>query len=210
MKLQTLFTKQNVLWLGIFLVLLAILSLFFMIMSTRKNRTQIVSRVKPLIVEEIFIDDKVDDDNLFESLDFQNVHKAFQNSYLELIQIIENKTPAKGSTDGTIRIDVNRDMILYETYRKAQSNYSKVLKKVEDREKDYKLKCFARMRKLILAVLYADKKLKKRVTKFDGKNLVEIGALDEIPVCPRGGEYSIIYKDKRRLFNCSIHGILKN
>ena len=105
---------------------------------------------------------------------------------------------------------LKRDSLLFETYKKAQSNYGKVLKKVEDHEKDFKIKCFARMRKLILAVLYADKKFGKRVTRFDGDKLVEIGALDAIPVCPRGGEYSIIYKNGRRLFNCSIHGVLKN
>ena len=210
MKYQSLLTKQNVQWLGIFLILLAILSLFFMIMSNRKTRHNTVFRNKPLVVEDIDVDGTNEDDNLFESLDFQNVHRAFQNSYLELIQIIDSKEPVKGSEDGTIRVDIKKDAILYETYKKAQNNYAKVLKKVDDHEKDFKLRCFARMRKLILAVLYADKKLKKRVTKFDGENLVEIGALDAIPVCPRGGEYSIIYKNGRRLFNCSIHGVLKN
>ncbi len=211
MKSQTLFSKQNVQLLGIFLVLLAILSLFFMFLSSRRARNRIVSsKPKPLIVEEMEFDENEDDENLLETLDFQNVQKSFQDSYLELVKIIENKEPSKNSSDGTIRIDISRDSFLYETYNKAQSNYSKVLKKIEDHEKNYKLKCFARMRKLILAVLYADKKLKKRVTKFDGEHLVEIGALDKIPVCPRGGEYSIIYKDGRRLFNCSIHGVLKN
>ncbi len=210
MKYQSLLTKQNVHWLGIFLVLLAILSLFFMIMSNRKTRHNIVNRIKPLVIDDIDVDGANEDENLFESLDFQNVHRSFQSSYLELIQIIDNKEPSKGSEDGTVKIDIKKDAILYETYKKAQNNYAKVLKRVEDHEKNFKLKCFARMRKLILAVLYADKKLKKRVTKFDSENLVKIGALDEIPVCPRGGEYSIIYKNGRRLFNCSIHGILKN
>ena len=210
MKYQSLLTKQNIQWLGIFLVLLAVLSMFFMIMSNRKTRHTTVYRNKPLVVEEIDIDGANEDENLFESLDFQNVHRAFQNSYLELIHIIDSKEPPKGSEDGAIRVDIRKDALLYETYKKAQNNDSKVLKRVEDHEKDFKLRCFARMRKLILAVLYADKKLKKRVTKFDGENLVKIGALDEIPVCPRGGEYSIIYKNGRRLFNCSIHGVLKN
>ena len=208
MKQQTLFSKQNVLWLGIFLVFLAFLSLFFMFMSRRSTR-QTIKTHKPLVVNEIEVGDVNDEENIFESLDFQNVHTAFQKSYLELIDSIDNRETKKGS-EGVVRIDVKRDALLFETYKKAQSNYGKVLKKVEDHEKDFKIKCFARMRKLILAVLYADKKFGKRVTRFDGDKLVEIGALDAIPVCPRGGEYSIIYKNGRRLFNCSIHGVLKN
>ena len=208
MKQQTLFSKQNVLWLGIFLVFLAFLSLFFMFMS-RRNTRQTMTTHKPLVVNDIEVGDVTDEENIFESLDFQNVHTAFQKSYLELIQNIDNKEVKKGS-EGIVRIDLKRDSLLFETYKKAQSNYGKVLKKVEDHEKDFKIKCFARMRKLILAVLYADKKFGKRVTRFDGDKLVEIGALDAIPVCPRGGEYSIIYKNGRRLFNCSIHGVLKN
>lgn len=208
MKQRTLFSKQNVLWLGIFLVFLAFLSLFFMFMSRRSTR-QTIKTHKPLVVNEIEVGDVNDEENIFESLDFQNVHTAFQKSYLELIDSIDNRETKKGS-EGVVRIDVKRDALLFETYKKAQSNYGKVLKKVEDHEKDFKIKCFARMRKLILAVLYADKKFGKRVTRFDGDKLVEIGALDAIPVCPRGGEYSIIYKNGRRLFNCSIHGVLKN
>jgi hypothetical protein len=166
---------------------------------------------KPLVVNEIDeLEDVGDEDDIFEALDFQGVHMAFQQSYLELIDRIDNKEVDKKSPDGAIRIDIKRDALLYETYRKAQNNYSKVLKKVEEHEKDFKIKCFGRMRKLILAVLYADKKLGKRVTKFESEKLIEIGALDSIPVCPRGGEYSIIYKNGRRLFNCSIHGVLKN
>ncbi|MBR4570038.1 MAG: hypothetical protein IKO19_05155 [Candidatus Riflebacteria bacterium] len=176
---------------------------------SRRNTRQTMTTHKPLVVNDIEVGDVTDEENIFESLDFQNVHTAFQKSYLELIQNIDNKEVKKGS-EGIVRIDLKRDSLLFETYKKAQSNYGKVLKKVEDHEKDFKIKCFARMRKLILAVLYADKKFGKRVTRFDGDKLVEIGALDAIPVCPRGGEYSIIYKNGRRLFNCSIHGVLKN
>ena len=205
---KTLFSKQNVLWLGIFLVFLAFLSLFFMFMSRRSTRHTLTIR-KPMVVNDIEVGEVNDEENIFESLDFQNVHTAYQKSYLELINNINQREPKKDS-DGVVRIDIKRDALLFETYKKAQSNYGKVLKKVEDYEKDFKIKCFARMRKLILAVLYADKKFGKRVTRFDGDKLVEIGALDSIPVCPRGGEYSIIYKNGRRLFNCSIHGVLKN
>jgi hypothetical protein len=205
---RTLFSKQNVLWLGIFLVFLAFLSLFFMFMSKRNTR-QTMKTHKPLVVNDIEVGDVGEEENIFESLDFQNVHTAFQKSYLELIENITNREAKKGQ-DGVVMIDMKRDALLFETYKKAQNNYGKILKKVEDHEKDFKIKCFARMRKLILAVLFADKKYGKRITRFDGEKLVEIGALDSIPVCPRGGEYSIIYKNGRRLFNCSIHGVLKN
>ena len=208
MKKQTLFSKQNVLWLGIFLVFLAFLSLFFLFMSKRNTRRTIAAH-KPLVVNEIDVDNVNEEENIFESLDFQNVNEAFQKSYLELISNIDNKETKRGS-DGVVRIDIRRDALLFETYKTAQNNYNKVLKKVEDHEKSFKLKCFARMRKLILAVLYADKKFGKRVSRFEADKLVEIGALDAVPVCPRGGEYSIIYKNGRRLFNCSIHGVLKN
>ena len=205
---QTFFSKQNVLWLGIFLIFLAFLSLFFMFMSKRNTR-QTMKTHKPLVVNDIEVGDVGEEENIFESLDFQNVHTAFQKSYLELIENITNREAKKGQ-DGVVMIDMKRDALLFETYKKAQNNYGKILKKVEDHEKDFKIKCFARMRKLILAVLFADKKYGKRITRFDGEKLVEIGALDSIPVCPRGGEYSIIYKNGRRLFNCSIHGVLKN
>ena len=188
---------------------LAFLSIIFILISNRRNRRPVVKQsYKPLQIEDVEVD-SVEEENLFKALDFQKVHMEFQKSYLDVIKKINEKEKAKNSKD-TIRVDIKKDALVFETYKKALDNYSKVLKKIEDHEKDYKLKCFARMRKIILGVLYADKKLKKRVTKFDAENLVEIGALDEIPVCPRDGEYSIIYKNGRRLFNCSIHGILKN
>ncbi len=189
---------------------LAFLSLIFMVMSNRKT-SRIISKSKPLIVTDIDIDETSDnDENLFEELNFQKVHTEFQASYLELIQKITSKAPDKNSPDGRVSFDIKKDALLFQTYKTAQGNYTKVLKKIEDHEKDYKLKCFARMRKLILAVLFYDKKFGKRMTKFDKDKLIEIGALDEVPVCPRNGEYSIIYKNGRRLFSCSVHGVLRN
>jgi hypothetical protein len=66
------------------------------------------------------------------------------------------------------------------------------------------------MRSLILAVLFHDRKMQKRMTRFNPELLIEIGAMNEIPKCPSGGKYSIIYKDGRRFFHCSIHGTLRN
>ena len=77
MKYQSLLTKQNIQWLGIFLVLLAVLSMFFMIMSNRKTRHTTVYRNKPLVVEEIDIDGASEEENLFESLDFSLCYHHF-------------------------------------------------------------------------------------------------------------------------------------
>lgn len=162
-----------------------------------------------MVVEELDIDSVNDDENLLENLDFQKVHTEFQASYLDLVQNITSKE-ATNDGSGIVKINPKKLGMMYRNYQTAQTNYEKVLKIFEDNEKDYKLKCFARMRKLILAVLYYDKKTGKKLTKFDTDMLVEMGALEEVPICPRGGEYSIIYKNGKRLFNCSVHGVLKN
>lgn len=191
------------------MVFLAFLSFIFMIFSSRRTQ-KIVSSRKPLVVHEIDIDADETEEDLFESLDFQNVHNTFQASYLDMIQKIASKETKNKDGSISITVDISRDVLLFQTYKTAQENYEKVLKKIEDNEKSYKLKCFARMKKLIFAVLYNDKKTGKRTTKFDVEKLIDIGALDAPPVCPRNGEYSIIYKSGRRFFNCSVHGILKN
>lgn len=140
--------------------------------------------------------------NLLEKLDFQKKHQQFQASYIDLIQKI-------GNTD-TTKINLRKDRDLFKGYTRAKTDFTDTLKKVEEYEKDFRLKCFARMRSLILAVLFYDRKTGTRMSRFAPDELVKIGALQEIPVCPRGGRYSIVYKDGRRLFHCSIHGTLKN
>ena len=75
---------------------------------------------KPLVVNDIEVGDVGEEENIFESLDFQNVHTAFQKSYLELIDNIDNKETKKGS-EGIVRIDIKRDALLFETYKKAQN-----------------------------------------------------------------------------------------
>lgn len=202
-------SKKNIQLLGIFLVFLAGLSLLFMVMSNRRA-PRIISKSKPLVINDFDIDSVDEEENMFESLDFQRVHTEYQTAYLDLINSITTRAPMKGSEDNTVEVDIRNDILLFENFRTAQNNYSKALKRIEEHEKKYKKLCFGRMRKLILAVLQADKKLGKRVTRFDSEKLIEMGALDEMPVCPRNGEYSIIYKNDRRLFNCSVHGILKN
>lgn len=139
---------------------------------------------------------------LFEQLRFQETHQNYQASYLALIQKI--------SQTDTTKIDVQKDREIFKTYTRARADYQDSLDKIEEYEKDFRVKCFARMRSLILAVLFYDRKTGTRMTRFSPEKLIEVGALQEVPQCPRGGKYSIIYKDGRRLFHCSVHGTLRN
>ncbi|PKL47175.1 MAG: hypothetical protein CVV42_13970 [Candidatus Riflebacteria bacterium HGW-Riflebacteria-2] len=149
----------------------------------------------------ISIDD-ASEKTLFEQLRLQEVHQNYQTSYLDLVQRI--------SQTDTTKINIQSDRDLFKPYARARADYQESLDKVEEYEKDFRVKCFARMRSLILAVLFYDRKTGTRMTKFNAEKLLEVGALQEIPMCPRGGSYSIIYKDGRRLFHCSIHGTLRN
>jgi hypothetical protein len=141
-------------------------------------------------------------EGILNQLKFKEVHENYQRSYLDMINKI-NRTD-------TSNIDIKKFRYFFSDYEKSQKNYQRTLKKIEDYQKDFKLKCFARMRSLILAVLFHDRKMKKRMTRFNPELLMKIGALNEIPECPSGGKYSIIYKDGRRFFHCSVHGILRN
>ena len=140
--------------------------------------------------------------DLLEALRFQKVQTLYQASYVELVNKINQLD--------TTKINMRDSHLVFDDYSKVKKEYTKTRRRIDDYEKEFKLKCFARMRSLILAVLYSDKHFRKRTTKFDAETLIKIGALQETPICPRGGEYSIVYKDGRRLFRCSKHGILKN
>ena len=204
MKSKEFFSALPLHWLGIALLALAVLAyVATMIFSQSPPEPEIIGRPKPPPVTGRSADDGSDEKkNLLERLEFQKKHQQFQASYLNLIQKI--------SEMDTTRINTRKDRDLFKNYNRAKADFTETLKKVEDYEKDFRLKCFARMRSLILAVLFYDRKHTTRMTKFDPDALIKLGALQEIPVCPRGGRYSIIYKDGRRLFHCSIHGTLKN
>lgn len=141
-------------------------------------------------------------ESLLEKLKFKEVHENYQRSYLAMINKI--------SKLDTTKIDVKKYRYFFSDYEKNQKNYRKTLKKIEDYQKDYKIKCFAKMRSIILAVLFHDRKMKKKMTKFNPELLIKIGAMNESPRCPQNGKYSIIYKDGRRFFHCSVHGTLRN
>ncbi|MDD2997845.1 MAG: hypothetical protein PHV05_02215 [Candidatus Riflebacteria bacterium] len=186
--------------LGIIFIILAVFS-FVIITLARSRPLDLPTSVRdPVIASTRNIAETKE--SLLEQLNFRKVHETYQASYLDLIQKITESDSTK--------IDVKKQKEIFKNYSRAKADFRDVLVKVEEYEKDFKLKCFARMRSLILAVLFYDRKNKSRMTKFDPDKLIELGAIQEIPKCPQGGKYSIIYKDGRRLFNCSIHGTLKN
>jgi hypothetical protein len=203
-KSKEIFSGLPAYWLGLALLALAVLAYLFTLISCRPPvEPGDPSRPISITTAHQTPDDGSDEKkNLLERLEFQKKHQQFQASYLDLIQKI-------GNTD-TTKINLRKDRDLFKNYTRARTDFTDTLKKVEDYEKDFRLKCFARMRSLILAVLFYDRKAGTRMTRFAPDELIKIGALQEIPVCPRGGRYSIIYKDGRRLFHCSIHGTLKN
>ena len=196
---KEIFSGQGLYWLGMIFVFLAV---FAFGASWLQWRTPVpefdpdAHKGRP-----VTIDDE-GERTLFEQLRIQEVHQQYQTSYLDLVQKI--------SQSDTTKINTQKDRELFKTYNRARTDYQESLNKVEEYEKDFRVKCFARMRSLILAVLFFDRKSNTRMTKFNAEKLIEIGALQEIPECPRGGNYSIIYKDGRRLFHCSIHGTLRN
>lgn len=207
MKSNDTLSGQKLYWLGIFFVFLAVSVFAFVYASnwlSRKNPARDLSQI-PIPAYNPHAEDDHGEGakkDLLERLNFRRAHESFQQSYLDLVKNITESTGQK--------IDTRKQREIFKNYSRAQNNYKDILGKVEEYEKDFRLKCFARMRSIILAVLYYDRQTKTRMTKFNAEELVKVGAIQEIPVCPRGGKYSIVYKDGRRLFNCSIHGTLKN
>lgn len=199
MNTKDFFSGQNLYWLGMIFIFLAI----FAYAATWLHWKTPVSDYDPAAYagRPVTIDEE-GERTLFQQLKLQEVHQNYQSSYLDLVQKISEKD--------TTKINTQKDRDLFKPYNRAKADYEESLNKVEEYEKDFRVKCFARMRSLILAVLFYDRKTNARMTKFSAEKLVEVGALQEIPECPRGGKYSIIYKDGRRLFHCSIHGTLRN
>lgn len=139
--------------------------------------------------------------SVFEQFQFKEVHTDFQRSYLHLIQNINGVNSPQ--------IDIRDQKLLFSEYGRAQRKYKDVLKKIASYAADQKLRCFSIMKSLILGILYYDKKTNKKMFKFDPEKLLSEKIMLSIPKCPDGGEYTIIYKDGRRLFRCSVHGVLR-
>jgi len=196
-------SNEKLLWLGVVLLFLAVVAFIFTLF---KREIHIAPPKRSFFDQFTYVDDlSLSEDgkkDLLETLRFQRMQTMYQASYVDLVERINNMD--------TTKINTRNAKDVFKDYNRVREDYKRTVKKLDDYEKEYKLKCFSKMRSLILAVLYSDKHFKKRTTKFDPEKLIEIGALQEIPVCPRGGTYSIIYKDRRRLFSCSLHGILKN
>lgn len=139
--------------------------------------------------------------SVFEQFQLKEVHSDFQRSYLQLIQNI--------NSFNTPQVDIKNQKLLFSEYGRAQRKYRDVLKKIETYAEEQRLRCFSIMKSMILAVLYYDKKTNKKMFKYDPEKLMSEKILLSIPKCPDAGEFSIIYKDGRRLFRCSVHGILR-
>lgn len=139
--------------------------------------------------------------SVFEQFQFKEIQTDYQRSYLQLIQNI--------NSFNSPQVDIKNQKLLFSEYGRAQRKYRDVLKKIAAYSADQKLRCFSIMKSLILAVLYYDKKTNKKMFKFDPEKLLSEKIMISIPKCPDGGEFSIIYKDGRRLFRCSVHGVLR-
>jgi len=197
------FSGKKIQLLGIFFIFLAIVAFAAnWIISRRQYIPPADDGFNGAVAIPEVVGKPLKDDDILNRVKFKEMHENYQKSYLEMINRI-NKTD-------TTQVDVKKMRYFFSDYEKHQQNYRSTLKKVEDYRKDFRIKCFARMRSLILAVLFHDRKMQKRMTKFLPDVLIEIGALTEIPQCPSGGKYSIIFKDGRRFFHCSVHGTLRN
>lgn len=137
---------------------------------------------------------------LFEDLKLQEVHSMYQGAYLDLIQRIYR-------TEGDVEVgEVKR---LYANYELARRKYGDVLRKVAEHARNTRLTCFANMKSVILAIVYADRKTGQKTTRYDPERLKAMGAFPVEPKCPDGGMYSLYTKDNRRFINCTMHGTLK-
>ena len=145
--------------------------------------------------------DATDTRSIFDKFKFQEVHREYQKSYLGLVKQIyqqDNK-----------RIDVKEQRGMFFEYSKARKNYQAAIQKITDFEKDQRLRCYSAMRSLILGVIYYDKKAKKKMSRYDPEKLLKEGIFPTPPTCPASGTFSIISRDGRRFFHCSIHGTLR-
>lgn len=140
--------------------------------------------------------------HIFERLHFQKNHKDLQNSYLSLVEKISNS--------GQPTVDVREQRLLYNNYKAAQARYRDTIRQVDDYQKDQKLKCFSMMKSLIRGIMYYDQKVGKRLTRFEPELLLKEGVFTTVPRCPENGTYTIIVRNERRFFHCSVHGILRN
>ena len=166
-KHTTTFSGQKLYWLGLLFVLLAFFLLAKNVFFGKRPRYTPKQTGQPVAIPDIR--DKNATQTLFTKLNFQQAQEMYQKSYLKLINKIYQ-------TD-TTSIDVKKFKGFFYEYGRVQKKYKKVLGKIEDHENSIKLKCFAKMRTLIFAVLYHDRRSKKRMKKFDAKKLIKMGAL---------------------------------
>lgn len=145
--------------------------------------------------------DATDTLSIFDKFKFQEVHRDYQKSYLDLVSKIYSQENQK--------IDVREHQGAFSSYSRARRNYQDVLQKISNYEKDQRLRCYSTMKSLILGIMYYDKKTKKKMSRYDPEKLLKEGIFPTPPTCPSGGAFSIISRDGRRFFHCSVHGTLR-
>jgi hypothetical protein len=157
--------------------------------------------ISPLPSNQPIVVEASDTLSIFDQYKFQEVHRDFQKSYLDLVEDITNQSSPK--------VDTQERRTTISRYARSRRNYVEVLKKINDHEKNARLKCFAAMKSLVRGILFYDQKTQKKTARYDPERLVKEGIFTIPPSCPSGGTYSIIIRDGRRFFHCNIHGTLK-
>ncbi|MBF0409467.1 MAG: hypothetical protein HQM10_19160 [Candidatus Riflebacteria bacterium] len=169
-----------------------------------KNETEVQSDIAsdtPLVSIES-VAEKPPKSDIFERYHFPALHEDYQKTYLDLVKKINSIDSSKG-------LDIKQQKEIFKEYSFAAKKYQDAVEKISREQSGMKSKCFSTMKSLVLAVVFFDKKMNRKMFKFDSKRLVEAGIIKDEPLCPGNGEYSIFYKDGKRFLKCSVHGSLK-
>ncbi|MBF0545705.1 MAG: hypothetical protein HQM08_14775 [Candidatus Riflebacteria bacterium] len=196
--------KKEIFLSGIILFFIFFTPLFFIGCGEKQEdfgQVETASDTKNLISIES-VSDLSDPKNIFEKFQLPKLHNEYQKSYMDLIDKINALDYSKG-------IDVKQQKEIFKNYSQSFRKYQDAILKISHEQKEMKQRCFSVMKSLVLAVVFYDKKMNKKLFKFDSKRLIEAGILKEEPICPANGEYSIFYKDGKRFLRCSVHGTLK-
>lgn len=198
MSNNDLLSGNALLWLGGSFLLLACFALFigyFVEPPERYTRSQRIHIPEPVRYNE-------DADNLFDRINFQQSQENYQRSYLQLVNHI--------SEVDTTNINVDDHRETFQQYDTQLKRYRNARQKIDEYERTFKEKCFRRMRGLIQSIIHHESAVGDRMMILDYELLFETNSIEEKPLCPRGGTYRIINRGGRRVFNCSVHGTLRN
>ena len=199
-KSKDFFSNRKFLWLGAIGLLLAVfLILIFVLLS---NKTGSKSKTRSQHQPSTDLSDSNEQDSMLKQMNFKEKYDRYQAEYLKMVRRINERDQklltASEAADITSALQA------------AKAEYEDVLRKYEKDEMNARLKCFSEMKDMIRAVLYYDKKTGAKMTRLNLRKLKAAGAIVKTPTCPKDGRYSIIYKDGSRIFNCSVHGVLRH